>query len=138
MAGASHYTYHLSGRRPATIFVLGVSLAMLAFGAYREAPWYFLVPVGLSTAMALWAMIANPQAGSKLTADTLYFYNGSRQATIPIKDIASMKISKWSDGPDTVALTLKSGDIVDVPSMCADSKLAGALRELGVVDVSGV
>jgi hypothetical protein len=135
MKGAALYTYHLSGRRPAVVFVLGVSLAMLAYGAYREAPWYFLMPVGLSVAMALWAIIANPQAGSTLKADTLYFYNRGTQETIRIKDIASMKISNWTDGPDTVALTLKSGDIVHVPSMCADSKLAVKLRELGVAEV---
>jgi hypothetical protein len=135
MLGASHYTYHLSGRRPATIFVLGVSLAMLAYGAYHEAPWYFLMPVGLSVAMALWAIIANPQAGSTLNADILHFYNQGTQETVHLKDIATMKVSNWTDGPDTVALTLKSGDIVHVPSMCADSKLAVKLKELGVVEI---
>jgi hypothetical protein len=135
MKGASHYTYHLSGRRPATIFVLGASLALLAFVAYREAPWYLFIPVGLSTAMALWAIIADPQTGSRLNADTLHFYYRSTQKTIRIKDVASMKVSNWTDGPDTVALVLKSGDIVDVPTMCADSKLAVKLRELGVAEV---
>jgi hypothetical protein len=135
MKDAILYSYLLSGRRPAMIFVLGVSVMMLAFAAHYEAPWYFLVPVGLSAAMALWAIIANPQTGLTLNADTLHFFNRGTQETVHIKDVASMKVTKWSDGPDTVALTLTSGRIVHVPSMCADSKLAVALRELGVAEV---
>jgi hypothetical protein len=112
--------------------VLGISLALLGFVAYREAPWYLFIPVGLSMAMALWAIIADPQAGSRLNTDTLHFYNRATQETIRIKDVASMKVSNWTDGPDTVALTLKSGDLVNVPGICADSELAVALRDLGV------
>jgi hypothetical protein len=135
MKDAILYSYLLSGRRPAMIFVLGVSVMMLAFAAHYEAPWYFLVPVGLSAAMALWAIITNPQTGLTLNADTLHFFNRGTQETVQIRDVASMKVTKWSDGPDTVALTLTSGRIVYVPSMCADSKLAVALRELGIDEV---
>jgi hypothetical protein len=135
MKDAILYSYLLSGRRPAMIFVLGVSVMMLAFAAHYEAPWYFLVPVGLSAAMALLAIIFNPQTGSTLNAETLDFFNRGTQETVQIRDVASMKVTKWSDGPDTVALTLTSGRIVHVPSMCADSKLAVALRELGVAEV---
>ncbi len=85
--------------------------------------------------MALWAIIANPQSGLALNAETLYFFNRSTQETVRITDIASMKVSRWSDGPDTVALTLKSGGMVNVPSLCADSKLSVVLRDLGVVEV---
>jgi hypothetical protein len=129
------YTYHLSGRRPGMVFALVFSLAMLAFAARYAAPWYFLVPVGLAAAMALWAIIANPQTGSILTPETLHFFNRGSKETVCIAEIASMKVTNWSDGPDTVAITLKSGDVVYVPSLCADSKLAVALRGLGVDEV---
>jgi hypothetical protein len=139
MKDAAHYAYHLSGRRMATILMLVVSAVMLAFVsryvARNEAPWYFIVPVGLSAAMGLWAIIANPQAGSRLDADSLHFYNGAAQETIRIKDVASMKVTNWTDGPDSVTLTLKSGAVIDVPSLCADSTLAVALRDLGVAEV---
>lgn len=128
------YTYHLSGRRPITILVLCLSVAMIGFAVHHAAPWYFLVPVGLSGAMTLWAIIANPQSGSVLNGETLCFFHRSTQETVRINDIFSMKVSRWSDGPDTVALTLKSGGVVHVPSLCADSKLAVALRDLGVVE----
>jgi hypothetical protein len=132
MNDALIYTYHLSGRRLATIFALGVSLLIWAFAAHYAAPWYFQAPVGLSAAIALWSIIANPQTGSSLTAETLYFYNNSDTETVHVSDIASMKITHWSDGPDTITLTLISGRVIQVPSMCADSKLAVMLRELGV------
>jgi hypothetical protein len=128
------YAYNLSGRRPATAFVLGVSVMMLALVTRCQAPWYVLMPVGLSAAMALWAIIANPQTESTLTAGTLHFYNRGRSETVNIKDVTHMKVTKWTDGPDNVALTLKSGEIIHVPSLCADSRLAVALRTLGVKD----
>jgi hypothetical protein len=117
------------------VFALVVSMMMLTFAARYAAPWYFLVPVGLAAAMALLAIIFNPQTGSTLNAKTLDFFNRGTQETVQIRDVASMKVTKWSDGPDTVALTLSSGRIVHVPSMCADSKLAVALRELGINEV---
>jgi uncharacterized membrane protein len=132
MNNALLYSHHISGRRLAMYFVLWVSLAMMVFATRYSAAWYFLVPVGLSAAMALWAIIANPQTGSTLTAQTLHFFNRGTKETVQIKDVISMKVTNWTDGPDTVALTLKSGNVIHVPSMCADSKLAVALRELGV------
>jgi hypothetical protein len=135
MKDAILYSYRLSGRRLSMVFVLILSVMMLTFAALYDAPWYFLVPVGLAAAMALLAIIFNPQTGSTLNAETLDFFNRGTQETVQIRDVASMKVTKWSDGPDTVALTLTSGRIVHVPSMCADSKLAVALRELGIYEV---
>lgn len=128
------YTYRLSGRRPATFFAFFVSLALLVAVASYALPWYFYVPLALSVAMSLWAIIADPQTGSELSAETLHFFNRHHKDTIRIADIASMKVTNWTDGPDTVALTLKSGRVVHIPSMCADSKLGPALRELGVAE----
>jgi hypothetical protein len=135
MTASPLYIYHLSGRRRGTIFALGVGMAMLALGISHAAPWYFLAPVALSLAMALWLIIANPQSGSVLNTETLYFFYRNKKETLRIADIASMKVTDWSDGPDTVAITLKSGDIVHVPSMCADSKLAVALRGLKIAEI---
>jgi hypothetical protein len=135
MKNALLYSYHLSGRRASMAFALVFSLVMMAFAYHYAAPWYFLVPVGLAAAMALFAIIANPQTGSTLTTETLHFFNRGTQETVRIADVVSMKVSKWTDGPDTVALHLKSGSVVNVPSLCADSKLAIALRDLGVPEV---
>ncbi len=117
------------------LFVLCFSVAMIAFVARYSDTWYFQIPVVLSAAVALWAIIANPQTGSTLTTQKLSFYNRSKPEDVLIKDIASMKVTNWTDGPDTVALTMKSRVVVHVPSMCADSKLAVALRELGISEV---
>ncbi len=129
------YTYHLSGRRPGTLFGLIACVAMLTFGLYHNAPWYFLAPAVLATGMMVLAILFNPQTGSQLTAETLQFYNRGATDTIKTADIANMKVRNWTDGPDTVELTLKSGRAVYVPSLCADSKLAPALRKLGVSEM---
>ncbi len=132
MSHAPLYTYRLSGRRPMTIFALGVSAAMLAAAIHYGASWYFYAPVGLGTAMLIWAIIRNPQSGAELNADALRFFHNGKEETVRLADIARMTASTSSDGPDTVALHLKSGKVVHVPSLCADSKLAPALRDLGV------
>jgi hypothetical protein len=126
------YIYELSGRRAAMIFVLAVSMLLLAIAASYSAPSYFLLPVCLSGVLALWAIVANPKTGSTLTAETLHFFNCGIQETVSIKDIVSMKITEWSDGPDTVTLYLKSGRVAHIPSLCADSQLAIALQNLGI------
>jgi hypothetical protein len=129
------YIYELSGRRPAMIFVLAVSILLLAIAASYSAPWYFLLPVFLSATTALWTIIENPKTGATLTAETLHFYYRRTQEIVSIKDIVSMTITKWSDGPDTVTLNLKSRRVVHIPSLCADSQLAVALQHLGITEI---
>jgi hypothetical protein len=129
------YVYELSGRRSAMIFVLIVSMLLLAIAAGYSASWHFLLPVCLSGAMALWAIIENPKKGSILTAETLHFFNHGTQEIVSIKDIVRMKVTKQSDGPDTVTQTLKSGRVVHIPSLCADSQLAIALQHLGITEI---
>jgi hypothetical protein len=131
------YTHRFAGRSWMNFLALGVCALMLTVAFHYSAPWYFLAPVGLATAMALWGIIANPQSGSDLTSENLSFFHWGKTETIAIADIASMKVSRWSEGPDTVALNLNSGGVVHVPSVCADSKLAIALQDLGVREVGG-
>jgi hypothetical protein len=128
------YTYRLAGRRVMTLFALLVGAAMLGTAAHYGAPWYFFAPVGIAVAMLIWLVVRNPQSGCDLNARSLFFFYQGKTETIPLADVASMKVTNWTDGPDTVALHLKSGKVVRVPSLCADSKLVPALRELGVID----
>jgi hypothetical protein len=137
MNDATLYQYRLSGRRPMTFFGLAVFFVMAATGIIYTAPWYFMAPVGMAGAMLIWAIAANPQSGSELTRDKLtYFYQG-KTSSVHMADVVHMKVSRWSDGPDTVALTLRSGEVVHVPSVCADSKLAVALKDMGVSEKLG-
>jgi hypothetical protein len=109
---------------------------MLAVATKFGARWYFLMPVGLMMILSLWAIMANPQTGSDLTAQRLSFFFRGKLETILVADIAHMLLTSWTDGAVTVTLYLKSGRVVPVPSMCANSKLAIALRDLGVSELS--
>jgi hypothetical protein len=132
---ATHvYSYRFSGRSAATISGLIVSIAMLAIAAAYAAPWYFVAPAVLSALMLIWAIARNPQSGCDLDRTTLHFFTQAETVRVHLTDIVSMKVTRWSDGPDSVTLTLASGDKITVPSMCADSKLAVTLKELGVVE----
>lgn len=136
MTGGTLYSYNLSGRRAGTVFALSLTLMMLTVGVTYGAAWYFLAPLGIAAVLALWAIIANPQTGSSLNAEELRFWNRSNAEAVRIADVASMTVRRWTDGPDTVALTLKSGNVVHIPGMCADSKLAVALRDMGILEAS--
>ncbi len=135
MSGTPLYTYHLSGRRLATGFALGVTLVLLATASYYGAPWFFYAPVGFAAVMLVWAIIRNPKSGVVVSAEALRFFHASNAEHVLIADIASMTVHRWSDGPDTVMLLLKSGRTVHIPSLCADSQLAPILRMLGVAEV---
>jgi hypothetical protein len=113
-------------------FVFVLSLVMMAVVSGHPVPWHFYVPVVLAGSMALWAIVANPQTGATLTPQVLQIMNRSHQESLNVADIVSIKVTTWTDGPDTVQLTLTSGRKFQVPSLCADSKLATALRDLGV------
>lgn len=132
MDDAPLYSYHLSGRRAVVICALIASIIMLTIGFYFGAPWYFLMAPAAAIIMTLLAIISNHQAGSILTADALHFYNRGTSKKVLICEIATMSVTRWSDGPDTIALTLKSGHTVHVPAISADSKLAVALQKLGI------
>jgi hypothetical protein len=132
MTQAPVYSYHLSGRRFGTMFALVFSTAMLGFGLFHQAPWYAMAPVWIALAMLVWVIVRNPQSGSVLTAESLTFYHSRTRETVMLRDISSMTVTNWSDGPDTVRLTLDSGRKINIPSLSADSKLAPALRALGI------
>ena len=134
MNEAPLYSYRTSGRRPGTIAAFCLFALILGFGITYGAPWYFLMPVGLFGLLIVWAIVANPQTGLVLTRYELQFFNRSTKQAVAVDDIAGMTVGQWSDGPDTVTLHLKSGQMVQVPSLCADSKLAPALRVLGITD----
>jgi hypothetical protein len=134
MIEAAIYSHHLPGRRFGTLFALVFSIAMLGFGLLHQAPWYYLVPVWIPLAMLVWVIARNPQSGSVLTAQSLTIYYTGKNETVMLHDISSMTVTNWSDGPDTVCLTLVSGRKINIPSMSADSKLAPALRQLGVAE----
>jgi hypothetical protein len=91
-----------------------------------------MAPVIIAGLMLVWLIVTNPQSGSELTANRLRFFHRDTSESIAVGDVKHMKITHRSDGPDEVTLHLKSGRAVNVPSLCADSKLAVALRELGV------
>jgi hypothetical protein len=126
------YTHQLSGRRPAMVFALAAGLAMAGFGWVYNAPWYFLAPALLVVAMAGFAIALNPLTGSRLTRQTLHFYNRDAKRDIPVSIIASVHIEAHLDGGPSAMLTLKSGEMVHVPAMCIDQRFEAAMATVGV------
>ena len=115
-----------------TLVGFAVSIGMFAFGFYYGAPWYFLAPVALSTALFMWQWIGNQVSGSEVTADAVRLYVGQKETIIPMTNIRTVRVTKWSDGAPSIRLILHEGVDVSVSALHADGQFITVLNELGV------
>lgn len=132
MAEEPLYTHHLSGRRPLTLFAALFAAAMVAFGLWKDAQWYAMVPMWAGLIMVGWLLVTNPQSGATLTQRSFRFYHGRQDRTIAVADIASVQKHIWSEGPDEITLILNDGEAVILPSQSIDRNLIAALEAAGV------
>jgi hypothetical protein len=132
----SYPTYHYSerSRRPIVFVVAAISLVMIVISFQYNAEWYFFIPLGLSLAMSLWAIIVDRLSGMDLAGTSITLFAGTWKNTIGIADIAAVKVTRWSDGAPTVTLTLKNGKREMVPGYCIGSskEFADALAARGI------
>jgi hypothetical protein len=128
------YQYEEKSRRPATILALMLFIAMTMIALYAKADWYFFIPIVIGGAMLVWMVIVNRTSGARLNEQRLYLYIGTWQKTINVSDMASLKVTRWSDGAPTLTLKLKTGKSELVSSNCVgDSKtFCAALEQLGI------
>ena len=115
-----------------TLVGFAVSIGMFAFGFYYGAPWYFLAPVALSTALFMWQWIGNQVSGSEVTADAVRLYVGQKETIIPMTNIRTVRVTKWSDGAPSIRLILHEGADVSISALHADGQFITVLNELGV------
>jgi uncharacterized protein (DUF58 family) len=113
-------------------FAAVAALGMLAFGYAYDAPWYFLAIAGVTLAMALLAMIANPQTGLRMTRETIHFYHGRHTQDVAVSNIRSARIISHIDAGPSALLTLQSGEKIAIPAMCINGRFADALAKAGV------
>lgn len=126
------FAHREQGRRPLSWAVLSAALAMGSLGVWGGAPWFWFLPIGGALAGALWLLVANPQSACALTADTLRFSACGVDRTVALGDVASMEVQHWSEGPDSVALILKSGERIAIPVTCGGTALVAALERAGI------
>ncbi len=105
---------------------------MIGLGLLYSAPWQFFVPATMVVAMMAWAVARNPLSGTDLDVETLQFFHNGTRTTVRLTEINYLTVHRNTDEPDTVRLVIKSGKIIHVPSLCADSQLASALQRLGI------
>jgi uncharacterized protein (DUF58 family) len=131
---ALDYTYSEQSRRPATLLVLALSVAMLTVGWTHAAPWYFLAPVLLAFAMLLWMVIVNRKSGMSLTGDHMHLFAGEWHEVVPTAQIRSVKVVNWSDGAPTITLSIEGAPALSVPGYCFGSAndLVRALESRGI------
>ena len=115
-----------------TLAGFAISIGMLAFGFYYGAPWYFLAPVALSTALFMWQWIGNQVSGSEVTAQTVRLFVGQKETVVPVANIRAVRVTQWSDGAPSVSLLLHEEPSVSVSALHADGQFITVLNELAV------
>jgi hypothetical protein len=134
------YTYSEQSRRPGTLLALAFSSAMLAYGTFREAPWFFLAPVVAAVLMLLWMVVVNRKSGLSLTGDQFCMFAGQWHKVVPTSSILSVKVVRWSDGAPTITLFAANCPGLTVPGYCFGSadKLISALASRDIpIDETG-
>ncbi len=128
------YIYSENSRRPITFLGLALSLIMIFVGYAYDAPWYFLAPVAIGTAMCAVMIINNRQSGMELSGKTLRLYSGKWAETIAVSDIDEMQATRWNDSAPSAALHLKSGKKTSIPGYSVGSvkALEHALAARGI------
>lgn len=115
------YQYEENSRRPITVFAFMLSCAFLGIGISYSAPWYFLAPVLVSSAMALWMILANRVSGMQLVGSELLLYSGKWTQSITVSQIDAVRIKYWSESAPSVSLKLNDGSNVAIPGYCIGS-----------------
>jgi hypothetical protein len=105
---------------------------MVVIGLWGGAPWYWWLPVGGAFIAIGCVLIANQKSGATLTRSSLHFHHGKTSRTVPLAEIAKVECHSWTEGPDDIALVLRSGAKVDIPSQCRDRGFVEALARAGV------
>lgn len=137
MAHTVLYTHSQSGRRPLTAFAAVFIAGMTGFGLWKDAPWYAMVPIWFAVIGISWILIVNRQSGVQLTHEGLRFHHGKLDRAVPLSEIAHIERHIWSDGPDDIALILKNGERLPIPSDCINSRnFVEALGKAGMQVVS--
>jgi hypothetical protein len=121
------YAYDETSRRPVTFLALPLSLAMLMFGWANDAPWYFMAPVVIGSALCVAMIIYNRRSGMVLRGSELRMYAGQWVEQVVVSDIQEMHVTRWSDGAPSAALLLASRKKLSIPGYCV-----GSVRELEV------
>lgn len=112
------YEFELRGRRPASWLFGAVGAFFLALVAFEPPPLLIWVPLGLFLVMTAWLLIRNPVTGMRLSVEGWEFRGARFDRTVPLAAIDHVSIREWSDGPDTVRIHLRTGEVLEPPSVC--------------------
>jgi hypothetical protein len=128
------YVYEEQGRRPATIMVCVLAIAMLGFGLMNDGPWYFLAPVALAGILGVIAVIGNRRSGMILRDQELRFFSGSWSKSFDPRTVVGVRELRYSEGQPTIILLFGDGTNYRIPGVCfgASVALLDALRSRGI------
>ncbi len=112
------YEHSESTRRPIVAVAAVLGALMTAIGWQHSAPTPFIAVTALSTLFSAWFFILGRHSGCHVGQKTVLFFAGNWTKTIPIVDMASYRLTSWSDGKDWVHMRLRDGQEWLVPAYC--------------------
>lgn len=122
-------------RSPRSIAILACLYAgLLALVVFFDAAWWLILLATLGTLPALWDVVQNSDAGSRLDTDKLSWHTGRRTGAISLSDIDFFRFDTRWDLSVRVSVILKTGKRLRLPdeAMPPHKQLEQALHQAGL------
>ncbi|WP_241525858.1 hypothetical protein [Pseudophaeobacter leonis] len=110
------YHFQRQGRSKGLALALGLWLAALGLGwiLLQLSPWVTVL-LALPTLPAFWELWRNPASGLSVSHDQISWFNGDQSASLPLEEIAMLRLDRRWDFSFRATLILHSGGKIRLP-----------------------
>lgn len=130
------YHFQRQGRSVGLALALGLWLAGLglAWVFLQISPWVTVV-LALPTLPGFWELWRNPASGLTVSQDQISWFNGDRSASLPLAEIALLRLDRRWDFSFRATLMLHSGAKTRLPQPALPpvQPLEDALKARGIL-----
>jgi hypothetical protein len=113
---APPFRFRRQARNLSTAVTLGVIwLALVLAWLFWDAAWWIIGFLEVFTLPALVDLIRNPASGLDLDSDTLSWFSGRRQASIPRREIDHLRLDTRLDFSVRASVVLETGRRIRLP-----------------------
>ncbi len=104
-------------RRGRYYFAFGVGLLFVYWLAIAQGPLLAIGGVCFFLSTVIWLAFRDPPAGMEIAEGEWRFFIGRRHWSVPLRDIARVRIRRGASRPGVLSLTFKDGRTDDLPEV---------------------
>jgi hypothetical protein len=112
------YEHRESTRRPIVAVAALLGALMTTIGWRYSAPGPFIAVISITTLFCVWFFVLGRHSGCRVDQKTALFFAGNWKKSIPILDVASYRLTSWSESQDWIHLRVRDGHEWLVPAYC--------------------